>query len=394
MKRLNIISALLAGLFCLTACNDDRDSNPVIQQPDTFVLNMPAYSSNVYDLENTGSIEFTCKQPDYGYTAPVNYEMQIALDDQFTEDNYIKLDPVTTAKFSISGLAIDKAFMRLIGCDAEESFDKVVGSDPHSIVIRLRAYVGDNMYECYSNHITLQVLPYFVLVKDATPAVWFFVGPGAAGCAWDNKANYEDVGEGLIPMALQSGYTYDAETGDGEFVYTGPFYADGFKLIQTPGQWSPMWGSTDGGLTDGAGQYRPLGSNDDPATFASDVDGWLQVIMFTSNKGQTATFKFAKIDQPSNKVYDHMQLTGSFEAGGGWGSDPLYMTVNAGNPHIWWADYTFDSDAEAKFRNGDDWFGGDFPISLTGSSNIQIPAGKYRIVFNDLDGCIYFFTKD
>ena len=194
MKNKTILSSLLIGMACIMGCSDDHDSNPVIHQPESFVLNMPALSANVYDLENTGSIEFTCKQPDYGYTAPVNYEMQLALNADFEEDNYVKMDPVTSAKFEVSGVLIDKAVMRLTGCDSEDSFAKLFADKAQELQVRLRAYVGDNMYECFSNTITLQVRPYFVLVKDATPAIWFMVGPGVAGCAWDNVANYGDVG--------------------------------------------------------------------------------------------------------------------------------------------------------------------------------------------------------
>ena len=70
MKRY-LFTLLLAGLAMFTACTDDRDSNPTVQQPSTFELNMPALGGSVYDLANTDSIRLTYEQPDYGYTAPV-----------------------------------------------------------------------------------------------------------------------------------------------------------------------------------------------------------------------------------------------------------------------------------------------------------------------------------
>lgn len=72
MKRY-LFTLLLAGLAMFTACTDDRDSNPTVQQPSTFELNMPALGGSVYDLANTDSIRLTYEQPDYGYTAPVKY---------------------------------------------------------------------------------------------------------------------------------------------------------------------------------------------------------------------------------------------------------------------------------------------------------------------------------
>ena len=55
MKRY-LFTLLLAGLAMFTACTDDRDSNPTVQQPSTFELNMPALGGGVYDLANTDSI--------------------------------------------------------------------------------------------------------------------------------------------------------------------------------------------------------------------------------------------------------------------------------------------------------------------------------------------------
>lgn len=49
-----IIASLLAGvaLMGFTSCEDDRDSNPTLTVPDSFVLNTPALAGNVYDLAN------------------------------------------------------------------------------------------------------------------------------------------------------------------------------------------------------------------------------------------------------------------------------------------------------------------------------------------------------
>lgn len=52
MKNLYKLFTLTMGLLALSACEADRDSNPVLNEPDTFVLNVPAFASNnVYDLK-------------------------------------------------------------------------------------------------------------------------------------------------------------------------------------------------------------------------------------------------------------------------------------------------------------------------------------------------------
>ena len=51
MKNLYKLFTLTMGLLALSACEADRDSNPVLNEPDTFVLNVPAFASNnVYDI--------------------------------------------------------------------------------------------------------------------------------------------------------------------------------------------------------------------------------------------------------------------------------------------------------------------------------------------------------
>ena len=77
----NIIkSALLVvmSLFLMTACSDDNDSNPTIQSPTEFKLNTPVLENTPIDLANSSKIILTCSQPDYGYTASVQYTVQVA----------------------------------------------------------------------------------------------------------------------------------------------------------------------------------------------------------------------------------------------------------------------------------------------------------------------------
>lgn len=77
----NIIkSALLVvmSLTLMTACSDDNDSNPTIQSPTEFKLNTPALENTPIDLANSSKIMLTCSQPNYGYTASVQYTVQVA----------------------------------------------------------------------------------------------------------------------------------------------------------------------------------------------------------------------------------------------------------------------------------------------------------------------------
>lgn len=84
----NIIkSALLVvmSLTLMTACSDDNDSNPSIQTPTEFKLNTPALVNTPIDLANSSKIMLTCSQPNYGYTASVQYTVQVATDEDMTD---------------------------------------------------------------------------------------------------------------------------------------------------------------------------------------------------------------------------------------------------------------------------------------------------------------------
>lgn len=84
----NIIkSALLVvmSLTLMTACSDDNDSNPSILTPTEFKLNTPALVNTPIDLANSSKIMLTCSQPNYGYTASVQYTVQVATDENMTD---------------------------------------------------------------------------------------------------------------------------------------------------------------------------------------------------------------------------------------------------------------------------------------------------------------------
>ena len=100
----NIIkSALLVvmSLTLMTACSDDNDSNPSIQTPTEFKLNTPALENTPIDLANSSKIMLTCSQPNYGYTASVQYTVQVATDENMTDAVELS-ETSTSAKVEIN----------------------------------------------------------------------------------------------------------------------------------------------------------------------------------------------------------------------------------------------------------------------------------------------------
>ncbi|MFA6831301.1 MAG: hypothetical protein WCR36_03395, partial [Bacteroidaceae bacterium] len=103
-------------------------------------------------------------------------------------------------------------------------------------------------------------------------------------------------------------------------------------------------------------------------------------------------FKFTQLDAEPSPAYSEMNMVGSFTD---WADGtPVAMAQVGTATHVWYAEYTFETDAELKFKTGDNWFGGDvFPIGNVTGDNIQVLAGTYKVFFNDLDQAYTFIAK-
>lgn len=382
MKKLNILTSMLVGVALLTACADDRDSNPTIQEPTTFVLNTPANAvSNVYDLNKSKNLELTCTQPDYGYPAVVTYSVQVALADKWEEESdladatYLTLPSTfTTAKMDANAAELNKAIVKLAGWASETDYD----GQPMSVFVRLDAHIGTNGYPIHSNAVELKVLPYYLDITDAVPATYYLLGGPIGDGKWGSQ-----VGLSCIPLFLVKDYAYDVETGQGQFTYTGYFpVKEGFKMVGVPGEWTEQWGN--GG---GKGYTNPVHNDGGSSDFEVDEAGWYVITLDT--KATPNTLKINKAESQENpQEYDTMTLN--------YGTETATMTKSGGeHSHVWYADVTIATSGKAKFTSGDKTWGGDvFPFGLsTEGATISCKPGNYVVVFNDMDGCYYFKAK-
>lgn len=180
MKKLYILSALLIATASFSSCIE-KDM-VVFQEPTEFVLNEPAYKNNLYDLENSTSLELTCSQPDYGFTAGTEYQVEVSLAGTFTSaydekenpagDYYVLGGTYTTAKMNVDAAELASALTVLSG-KAEEDFPFV--SEVH---VRLRASLGvSGKGEIVSNVIVLpSVRIHFALPPVKLPEKMYMNG--------------------------------------------------------------------------------------------------------------------------------------------------------------------------------------------------------------------------
>lgn len=166
----DIIKSLFAGALALvavplmTSCENDDDSNPTLHTPESFVLNTPPYAeNNTYDLSKAESVNLTTSQPDYGFPAATEYQVEVSLDQNFT--SVTTLEVPEGISYRTLGSVYNQANMDVDGVELNNAIVALYqaahnGEDPSGIVmpayIRLTAHIsGTDAGWCASNVITL-----------------------------------------------------------------------------------------------------------------------------------------------------------------------------------------------------------------------------------------------
>ena len=388
---------LMAVAFMFTACSDDRDSNPVLQQPSSFVLNTPAYANQAIDLANSKTVNLTWSQPDYGgfpvaaeYTveiSPTNewttpYSAEAADDSGETQCDYYTFENVfTSCNAEVDAADMAKALVVICNYD-----DPTQIPEEQEVYARVKANTN-GAQEVVSNVVKFLVSPYYIELKPADPVLWYMVGNCIGSNDWDNGEG--SVGTGLIPLLPQPGADVDAN-GNTLLVYAGFFPAGGqFKFIKIPGKWDDQMNYTnlegDSPVTDEDGDNHNIGIPE---------DGYYKIEMNTA----TQKFTMVKLD---GTYTEHATITmpGDYQ---GWDAGGNAMTAMGKREntetHDWYLKgVTYEANAELKFANGTwdiNWGGTDFPLGIgtQNGPNIPVKAGTYNIYFNDILGLYYFLA--
>ena len=185
MKKLSILATLFVGLFLTASCDSDRDSNPTLEQPSSFVLNTPAIADATYDLDHATTFKLTTSQPDYGYTAATTYYIQASLHADMSD--YLEVS-ATSHNVNIgtkaSKLANAVTQLMLNAGKEEAGFPLTT-----PLYIRLRASLGSSNGEgeVLSNTIQLKnVRTSFCLPPVELPTTMYVKG-SFNNWSWDEK---------------------------------------------------------------------------------------------------------------------------------------------------------------------------------------------------------------
>lgn len=412
MKNKYMMGALLFGIISLFAsCSDDNDSNPTLILPTEFTLNIPEYANSTIDLEHSTGLGLTWSQPKYtADNAPINatYEVQVSPTNTFTVStdeaaadesgekvpDYAALSN-TTQKCNVSASVeeIDKALVKILKWTE--------GNVPatQEVYVRVNAFVQEGtsrLNPIASNSVKLNVNPYYIELKDATPTMWYLVG-NMFGAKW---AGNKSIGEDALPMFLKPNFSYDKKTGAGEIEYTNYFltgdYNDkaecdgaGFKIMPSSFNWDYSMNAD--GATKGTIVNRNGGS--DGGHIVAPEAGYYTITINTADN----TAKMEKYEGAVNN-YGTIQIAGSFNE---WGDTPMlpYNTEGVEN-HAWYyvMDVAAGETVQFKFKIAGSWdtawgYGAtDGAVNMYGkcgtggNSNLGLEEGKYVISFNDITG--------
>lgn len=387
MKKL-FLGLGIASLIGFTACEDKTET---VIKPDaengalSFELYQPEDVLKIYTLleedENKVVETLTFAKPDYGFNSIPTYSAEVSLDRAFSKGHTQLLQ--TASKTEAVELINKELNSAILSLHALGDYPEL--TEAQQVFIRIRSSLSDAtngpldptpvVKPIYSNEIQMTVIPY-EMTQVALPATYYLIGLGGN---WDNAPTA--IGSSLIPLSLIPEYPYDPTNGKGEFVYTGYFDAkEGFKVIGTPGDWADAWGMQDGEYVYGQGDNITV-----------PVSGYYQVTLNTVTN--ELSIDPAKVDFTPN---EWIEMVGDFS---GWDAAPVRMTaLEASKGSVWVADLTLDEDSGVKFRADGaweaSWGGKTFPYSLHPSGdNIPALAGEYKVVFNQIDNCYFFFRK-
>ena len=401
----------VAGLSLFTSCKDDNESNPILTQPTTFVLNEPSINGTI-DLEKTTApIVLTWSQPTpyNNFNAPVvpTYWVEISPTGQFSqafdanaEDNtgadYFVLNETFSSgkNVQLSPESLNLTLLQMFGWTEET----VPAALPLSI--RVKSAVRDASFNeygvIYSNIITLMTAPYYKVLKPADPEIWWLIGSDIADGSWGS-----DIAKCVIPMQTIEDEKYDSKAGQGKTQWIGYLGGGGFKLR----------GALDDGWAAQIGQGAAFGTFVKNDGGSGDIKvpaaGLYKITLNTAelakagDKEETTALTVEPYDGTA-KVYSGMAISGSFN---GWGDTEMTPCSTGWENHDWYIVHDFAAGDEVKIKEAGSWdfnkggifvdySAGMYVYGVSNGPNLVIAeTGSYMILFNDITGYIRFIKQ-
>lgn len=374
MKKITNLFIAFIAIISLNACSEDEEFT-FTAKPDPEGISFTNSTLEVYTLKaaNADNLaeRFVWNEVDFDVPAPVNYELQGSASESF--ESYSVLGDVTVTNVSVTVAS-------MLELAAEAGLDNDPETDlPNTgnLFFKVRAYVGGDAGNVVDQ--TSEVLALSIILPEGDAEVIsfkeFYLVGDATAAGWNNNNNNTPL--------------FRDATNENIYYYTGRFAGgdeiEGFKLLETLGDWDSQWGVDGDSFTSKA----ILGN--DPSAFAVDTD---QYYTLTVNR-EAFTYSFTTFDASAAATYDVVGIVGAGTSVG-WPSDDnptpdIKMTNSDFDKHIWQANDVVLTDGPVKFRANlawdVNWGGGEnFPSGIANGDDIMVTAGTYTVWFNDITG--------
>lgn len=306
MKKLSILLACLAAVFSFSSCEEDTD--PRYQVPTKFELNTPALADQLYELTPDGAINLTWSQPDYGYAAVANYQVEVAID-TVGGGEFVTLDTrYTTCSASIKDSQVAEAICKLRGIESE---DQYVDEGARELFVRVASSLdGVESSLILSNIIVLKHVQDYCAIQS--PGYIYLIGNVGGWTGPDASA-----AEALAPWRL-----FESSNAIGSKIYSGVFNMPAGELIFRFYTELTGW---DGGASVGM-------QVDDSPVAVELTDGVFQGTLVAPGKG---SIQIANWEGGNMKITVNLnKMTVILEAGGVDTNDKAFIYL-VGAPEGW-----------------------------------------------------------
>lgn len=226
---------------------------------------------------------------------------------------------------------------------------------------------------------TINMMEYTYKIEEMA-ATYYLVGDFGGAASWDiSNFNYA-----LYPQTTTIQSYTTKWTGSGSF-----------KFFTEANNWDSAYGA-ELGTTAGAVSGK-LASNANNGADNISVPEVGAYYTFTVDMS-AMTYTWTKCDE--SKVIDYNKI-GLIGVNGDWDNDVFLTQVTS---HNWYVEADVTSDCEVKFRVDGNWdvmdWGADVNIAdqsygtgTKGGANVKLPAGKYKVYFNDITGQFLFLAE-
>lgn len=366
MKNIKHLFIAFIAIISLNACSEDDDFTfTAVPDPEGISFTNSTSESYILRASNADNLaeRFVWNEVDFDVPTPVNYELIGSPTETF--ESITVLGNVTQTNIPVTV----GSMLELAGEAGLDNDPDTENPNTGALFFKVRAYVGGdggNVVEKTSEVLTLSV----ILPEGETEGPLFkefFMVGDATAAGWVNNNNN-------TPLFRDS-------ENENIYYFTGRFKGgadvEGFKLLETLGEWQPQWG------LDGESFVSSEVLGGDPAAFKVLEDKYYTL---TVNR-EDLTYSFEAYDASADATYGSIGIIGD-STPGGWDAD-TDMTQSEFDPHIWYIQDIELGNGEMKFRVDNDWavsWGTGVPVSGQALDGVNIPvsAGTYTIWFNDI----------